>query len=88
MKARNPKLEIVCELISKPSIGYLTTEDGDEYESPIFSSGHVFAPALLDILLCQSFFAPHVRSHSILLRTLHRGSSLLLLSSPGRLHKR
>ena len=72
MKARNPNLEIVCELISKPSIGYLTTEEGDEYESPIFSSGHVFAPALLDILLCQSFFAPHVR-----VRTCRVGTTLV-----------
>jgi hypothetical protein len=30
MQSRNPTMEIVCELISKSSIGFLTDEGGDE----------------------------------------------------------
>ncbi len=65
MKAQNPVINIVCELISKSSIGFLSTDDSDEYLMPVFASGDVFTPAMLDILLCQSFFAPHVRLNRV-----------------------
>jgi hypothetical protein len=62
MKAKNPTLEIVCELMSKSSIGYLSYHACDEYLTPVFASGHVYTPALMDILLCQSYYSPHVRA--------------------------
>lgn len=62
MKACNPALEVVCELISKESIAFLSAESVDEYSTKVFASGHVFTPAFLDILLCQSYYAPHVRA--------------------------
>jgi hypothetical protein len=65
MKARNPGLEVVCELISRPSISFLSNENGDEYDTQVFAAGHVFTPAMLDILLCQAFFAPHVRARAL-----------------------
>ena len=59
-------LQIVCELISKESIGYLATESTDEYESAPFAAGGIVTPALFDILLAQSFYAPHVRAIALL----------------------
>ncbi len=63
VKTQSPKIEVVCELIAKESIGYLSTStDGNEYMSPAFASGHVFTPAMLDCLMAQSYYSPHVRS--------------------------
>ena len=57
--------QVVCELISKQSIGYLTTDVCDEYESAPFAAGGIITPALFDILLAQSFYAPHVRREHV-----------------------
>ena len=63
IKTESPSIEIVCELISKASIGYVSTSlDGNEYMSPAFVSGQVFTPAILDNLMAQAYFSPHVRS--------------------------
>ncbi len=53
--------QIVCELIAKTSISYLATESVEEYDSAAFVAGTVITPALFDILLSQSYYAPHVR---------------------------
>ena len=71
VKTQNPRIEVVCELVSKASIGYLSaSSDGNEYMSPAFASGHVFTPALLDNLMAQSYYSPHVRCRHDLGRKL------------------
>ncbi len=62
IRSINVTVEVVCELIAKESIGYVSTSQrGDEFLSPAFASGHIYTTTLLDTLMAQSYFAPHVR---------------------------
>ncbi len=44
-------MEIVCELISKPSIGFLGDEGGDEYVVPLAGTPHPTAGESQAVLL-------------------------------------
>lgn len=73
MCTENPELEVVCELVSRNNVTFLSnhTQDDDTLLlAPPFAAGHVYTPAMLDILLCQAWYNPHVRPVS-LWRYLH-----------------
>ena len=58
----NPGVEIVCELALQSNIPFLANSGsiGQAFTSAPFAAGHVFNPAMLDILLVQCFFNNHL----------------------------
>ena len=68
----NKNLQIMTELISSSNIEYLLAVDNldqlynrkgiyAEYEyTPLYASGEIFTPSIIDYLTCQSYFNPHI----------------------------
>lgn len=66
--ARNPRVEPVCVVHVEGSVAFMSSRSwlgaGDFHREPCFAAGHVVTPSMMDLLLCQSFFNPHVRAHT------------------------
>ena len=61
----NPNIQIVGELVTPSNISFLhetvsQQRSTDHYLSPPFAAGHVYTASMLDTLVCQAFFNPHV----------------------------
>lgn len=64
IKKKNPKVNVVTELIKEDNIAYmlddprlyfLMKEYGND-KTPIFTSGEIYLSALMDSLLCQAYY--------------------------------
>ena len=72
LKKCNKNIQIMTELICTSNIEYLLTVDNiqqlynqkgcyAEYEyTPLYASGEIFTPSIIDCLTCQSYFNPHI----------------------------
>ena len=72
LKKCNKNIQIMTELISTSNIEYLLSVDNiqqlynqkdsyAEYEyTPLYASGEIFTPSIIDCLTCQSYFNPHI----------------------------
>ena len=72
LKKCNKNIQIMTELISTSNIEYLLTVDNiqqlynqkgcyADYEyTPLYASGEIFTPSIIDCLTCQSYFNPHI----------------------------
>ena len=61
----NPNIQIVGELVTPSNISFLhesanSMQTKDHYLSPPFAAGHVYTASMLDTLVCQAFYNPHV----------------------------
>eukprot|EP00899_Mesostigma_viride_P014268 jgi/Mesvir1/22842/Mv20101-RA.1 len=67
MRSLNPRLEIVCELVSGSSLTFLqpfhhewSTSSSEFYFAPLYAAGLVYVSSMLDTLICQAFFNKHI----------------------------
>ena len=72
LKKCNKNIQIMTELICTSNIEYLLSVDNiqqlynqkgcyAEYEyTPLYASGEIFTPSIIDGLTCQSYFNPHI----------------------------
>ena len=72
LKKCNKNIQIMTELICTSNIEYLLSVDNiqqlysqkdsyAEYEyTPLYASGEIFTPSIIDCLTCQSYFNPHI----------------------------
>ena len=72
LKKCNKNIQIMTELISTSNIEYLLSVDNiqqlynqkgcyADYEyTPLYASGEIFTPSIIDCLTCQSYFNPHI----------------------------
>jgi len=67
VKRMNDSAQCVVEFMKDNNISYLNPESGminssgDDYKStPQFAAGELFASSLLDTVVCQSFYNPHI----------------------------
>ena len=72
LKKCNKNIQIMTELICTSNIEYLLSVDNiqqlynqkgsySEYEyTPLYASGEIFTPSIIDCLTCQSYFNPHI----------------------------
>lgn len=65
IRTLRPDIDVVCEITSRSNISYLSNysssaDDGGVFATPPFAAGHVFAPDLLDLLLAQAYYNPHL----------------------------
>lgn len=66
IKKKNPKVNIVTELISEKNLEFLLDDpllyrimkDYDYDQTPTFASGQVYLSSLMDSLICQAYFNP------------------------------
>jgi hypothetical protein len=62
----NEDIQIVCELVAQSNISFLSEEISsnevfeDHYLSPPFAAGHVYTASMLDTLICQAYYNPHI----------------------------
>lgn len=72
LKKCNKNIQIMTELICTSNIEYLLSVENiqqlynqkgsyAEYEyTPLYASGEIFTPSIIDCLTCQSYFNPHI----------------------------
>lgn len=72
LKKCNKNIQIMTELICTSNIEYLLSVDNiqqlynqkgcySEYEyTPLYASGEIFTPSIIDCITCQSYFNPHI----------------------------
>jgi hypothetical protein len=67
VKRMNDSVQCVVEFVSDRNISYLNPETGvvnavgnDFRSTPQFAAGELFASSLLDTVVCQAFYNPHV----------------------------
>ena len=65
IKKKNPKVNVVTELISQGNIAFLLDDPllyhlmRFEYDqTPVFASGEVYLSSLMDSLICQAYYNP------------------------------
>eukprot|EP01034_Spumella_vulgaris_P027295 gene27295-33991_t len=65
VKRMNPNTQVVVEIVNQSNIGYLVeqtahTSNGDYKNSNQFAAGTLFTTSLLDSLVCQAYYNPHI----------------------------
>lgn len=66
IKKKNPKVNVVTELISQENIAFLLDDpllyhlmrEYDYDQTPTFASGEVYLSSLMDSLICQAYYNP------------------------------
>ena len=62
----NPNVHIICELVAQSNTNFLMNfSDREElpikqHHSPVFASGNTFTSSMLDTLVCQAYYNPHI----------------------------
>jgi len=61
-RSLNARINISCELIEEGNMSFLANMSSASgfLRSAAFAAGHVFSSSVLDIILCQAFFNPHI----------------------------
>jgi hypothetical protein len=66
LQKMNDRIQIIVELVTQSNVSFLCEVDpkagGQEehYQSPPYAAGHVYNASMLDTLLCQSYYNPHI----------------------------